>query len=1061
MRIVIDMQGAQTESRFRGIGRYTLSFAQAIVRNRGEHEIFLALSGLFPDTIEPIRAAFEGLLPQENIRVWYAPGPVRELELENKWRREVAELIREAFLASLQPDVIHISSLFEGYVDDAVTSVGQFDKITPVSVSLYEPIARLNSESAHTTNLIYTAYYQRKLDYQKKTAICVDDPESTLQESGKQVHKTPDSLWDVTAKRALVAWVTLKNSQTQQKPANRLTGRKLRLAFVSPLPPERTGIADYSAELLPALAAHYDIEIIVEQKQVDTPWVKDHPARVHDAAWLCSNANEIDRVIYQMGNSPFHAYMLPLLREIPGTIVLHDFYLSGLMSWLEVVAGAGNAWVEALYAAHGYAAVRQRFLDTAAAAIQYPVNLHVMQQAQGLIVHSEYSRTLAQQWYGSEFLSKVEIEVIPLVRAPAETTDKAAARKHLGISEDVFLVCSFGFLNPTKLNHRLLNSWLQSGLVGDKQCQLVFVGENNGDDYGTHLVQTIKESGFKDRIRITGFASSDAFHQYLAAADVAVQLRANSRGETSAAVLDCMNYSLPTIVNANGSMAELPTDCVWMHPDLFNDAQLIEALETLRQDDKKRSTLARNSHEYILTRHNPQTCAEQYVASIEQMQASSRSSCHALVKAIAGVADYAPTDTECIDIAQAVSHTLPILKPVKQLLIDVSVICQNDLKTGIQRVVRALIAELIQVPPDGYRVEPVYLTDSGGIWHYRYANSWTSNELGIPSGWISDEPIDYFSGDLMLVADFTGNLVVEAERAGVFERFKNDGISLYFLIYDLLPIQMPENFPLSSFDFNEWLNTVGRVADGAMCISSTVAEELRLWVQATSPKRLLPMRVSWFHLGADVENSMPTTGMPKHAEKKLAMIQARPSFLMVGTIEPRKGYLQTLEAFTQLWLDGVDINLVVVGNEGWKSLPDKERRTIPQIVKMLNNHPELGKRLFWIKDASDEFLEKVYDVSTCLIASSEGEGFGLPLIEAAQHKLPIIARDIPVFREVAGEHGFYFDGLSPGVLAEAIKQWLKLHAKGKHRKSDNMPWLTWEESAQQLLSRILPVQTEK
>ena len=70
MRIVIDMQGAQTESRFRGIGRYTMSFTQALVRNRGEHEIILALNGLFPDTIEPIRAVFDGMLPQENIRVW-------------------------------------------------------------------------------------------------------------------------------------------------------------------------------------------------------------------------------------------------------------------------------------------------------------------------------------------------------------------------------------------------------------------------------------------------------------------------------------------------------------------------------------------------------------------------------------------------------------------------------------------------------------------------------------------------------------------------------------------------------------------------------------------------------------------------------------------------------------------------------------------------------------------------------------------------------------------------------------------------------------------------------
>src|SRR5215475_14506176 len=109
MRIVIDMQGAQTESRFRGIGRYTMSLSQAIARRRGEHEIILALNGLFPDTIEPIRAAFDGLLPQENIRVWYAPGPVRECQPGNDSRREAAECIREAFLASLAPDEIHSS----------------------------------------------------------------------------------------------------------------------------------------------------------------------------------------------------------------------------------------------------------------------------------------------------------------------------------------------------------------------------------------------------------------------------------------------------------------------------------------------------------------------------------------------------------------------------------------------------------------------------------------------------------------------------------------------------------------------------------------------------------------------------------------------------------------------------------------------------------------------------------------------------------------------------------------------------------------------------------------
>ena len=78
MRIVIDLQGAQTENRSRGIGRYSLSLAKALVRNRGRHEIIVVLSGLFPDTIEPIRTAFNGLLPQSNIRIWYAPGFVRD-----------------------------------------------------------------------------------------------------------------------------------------------------------------------------------------------------------------------------------------------------------------------------------------------------------------------------------------------------------------------------------------------------------------------------------------------------------------------------------------------------------------------------------------------------------------------------------------------------------------------------------------------------------------------------------------------------------------------------------------------------------------------------------------------------------------------------------------------------------------------------------------------------------------------------------------------------------------------------------------------------------------------
>ena len=94
----------------------------------------------FLTAIESIRAAFDELLPQENIRVWQAPDPVSSLSNENDWRRDTAELIREAFLASLKPDIVLVSSLFEGLDDDAVTSVGTLSNMVPTAVFLYDLI---------------------------------------------------------------------------------------------------------------------------------------------------------------------------------------------------------------------------------------------------------------------------------------------------------------------------------------------------------------------------------------------------------------------------------------------------------------------------------------------------------------------------------------------------------------------------------------------------------------------------------------------------------------------------------------------------------------------------------------------------------------------------------------------------------------------------------------------------------------------------------------------------------------------------------------------------------
>ena len=195
-----------------------------------------------------------------------------------------------------------------------------------------------------------------------------------------------------------------------------------------------------------------------------------------------------------------------------------------------------------------------------------------------------------------------------------------------------------------------------------------------------------------------------------------------------------------------------------------------------------------------------------------------------------------------------------------------------------------------------------------------------------------------------------------------------------------------------------------------------------------------------------MDNSIPTRGLPDSANHVLKELTYRPTFLMVGTLEPRKGHIQTLAAFDLLWKLGVKVNLVIVGKQGWM---------VEALIEAFRSHFELNRRLFWLENISDEYLEKLYAASACLIAASEGEGFGLPLIEAAQQKLPIIARDIPVFKEVAGGHAFYFDGKAPEDLARAIREWLSLFEAGQHPKSDKMPWLTWRESASRLMQIVL------
>lgn len=1235
MRIVIDLQGAQSSgSRNRGIGRYTLSLAQAIVRNSGKHDIIIALNGLFSDTIEPIRAAFEGLLPQEQIRVWRVPGPVNYLSSDNNWSRQTAELVREVFLASLNPDFVLISSLFEGSGDDVVTSVATLSNNIPTAVILYDLIPYIY-RTPYLENPAVAQWYECKITHLRRTDLLLSISESSRQEgikylgfpeakitniltdadpqfSIKKYTKTeqqevlqrygivndfvmytggidhrknieglvrayaslPKSLrnnhqlavicsihefnrveleslakqvglkdkeliltgfvpeedlialynlckvfvfpsrhegfglpaleamrcgravigantsslpevignedalfdpyddadiaakleqvlvdnnfrktleqhaliqakqfsWDKSAQRAIAAFERY-HENVKPSSINTLSQRP-RLAYISPLPPERSGISDYSAELLPGLSRYYDIDVIVTQNSISDTWINAN-CRVLTVESFKARAAEYQRVLYHFGNSHFHQHMFGLLEKFPGVVVLHDFYLSGIVSHMETHAIAPNYWTVELYKSHGYTALHHRFTTKNEIDIvwQYPCNISILRNALGVIIHSVSSYNLAQDWYGSSAGNKWA--QIPLLRVPSIKNDKNKAGSILGFSEKDFIVCSFGKIGAFKLNHRLLESWLNSSLAKDKACHLVFVGENDGGQYGQDLLEKIKKSGLEKRIHITGWTDTEMYRQYLAAADVGVQLRTLSRGETSAAVLDCMNYRLPTIVNANGSMVDLPDEACWKLADEFVDIDLIKALETLWADADLRQSLGEKAQETIRTEHAPRYCAEQYFEAIESFSKEALTMPSSLVERIAQL-ESPPADKELYkQLAHDIDLSIIPELSQQQLFLDISGLIKCDTKAGIQHdVVRSILKKWLINPPKGIRIEPVFATTTQQ--GYRYARRFTLEFLGCPTDVLDDEPISYHAGDIFLGLDLQPEIVPAQQK--VFKTMRQQGVNVKFVVYDLLLMKLPQYFPSDAVEpVTNWLKVVAD-SDGALCISKAVADELEQWYQAHPPKRERPFAIDWFHLGADIEPSNASNKLPNEANKVLKIIAERCSFLMVGTLEPRKGHMQTLTAFEKVWADGGDTNLVIVGKQGWM---------VEELIEKLSNHPELNKRLFWLEGTSDEYLEQVYAASSCLIAASEGEGFGLPLIEAAQHKLPIIARDIPVFREVAGEHAFYFDGKEPEALAETIQEWLELYKNNSHPRSDDMPWLTWKESAKNLMDIVL------
>lgn len=377
---------------------------------------------------------------------------------------------------------------------------------------------------------------------------------------------------------------------------------------------------------------------------------------------------------------------------------------------------------------------------------------------------------------------------------------------------------------------------------------------------------------------------------------------------------------------------------------------------------------------------------------------------------------------------------------LRQLLVDISNIAQVDSRTGIQRVVRALWLGLCRSTPAGFVLRPVFATRERG---YRLAPSdFLTRTITDPHG--NFPSVEVRPGDIFLGLDLAPNLLPLHERQ--IAGWKRNGALIHFVIYDLLPLLGPRWFGWRARrNFRRWIKVVERQAHSAICISPSVARDFIRWTGrptlfGAGRREVL---ATCIRLGSDIANSEPSQGLPENYAQILRWISERKTVLMVGTVEPRKGYDKALAAFEHLWRKGrQDVGLLIVGKPGWKT-----RRLQHKLRELaLGPYP-----LCWIENASDQLLQTLYSASFGLLHAAHAEGLGLPLLEAALYRKPLLVRSLPVFKEIGLSGCTYFKNDEPEQLADTILSWT--NAAPVCAESSNLP--NWQDSADDLLDAII------
>lgn len=989
MKIVIDMQGAQTQSRRRGIGRHTRDLVRAFIQHTGDrHEIHLALSSPLVDGIDELLAEFREHLPEERIHLLRLPFETAAFSPFNDWRRTAAARLMRHQLDELQADWVWHTSVFEGATEDAVIPDAPLKRARTAAIlydliPLHEPAVAL--PDPHTRR-----WYATRLEFMKRvdllTSISDYSREDAIARAGLDPERIATTGCIIDAKFAPMRAGTPALERARQ----RLGVQSRFVLYAGGFDPRKNVPLLVSAYAALPLSVRSGCPLVLA-------------GHIHP-----DHRRELEK---QLARAGLGDHEVSITGSIDDGELIALYSICALFVFPSRAEGFGLTPAEAMACGAptlaSSATSLPEVLGLSAALFDPDDAVELARKMQRVLTDAGHAKQLRQ--YGVERVRRFTAEAVatraleaferhsaPCIRA-ARSADPVAGRT----SSPQFALPAWAERTglPAIVSQRSApDEGMRSLREPVTVARLIHVVDAQSSpeameratlEPGLVLLDEAIPSASLKKIRIGTYLGS-GYHA-LRAAD------RNARHDPLAALVPVLESSVGVLTRTR---------------------HLAERVQAVQEGSGAPAVPVCDIGESA----DIDTWFERSYSSREE----------ALARDIAAL----PGDPTADDLAQIAYGASAIRAPgTSRWFVDVTSIARRDIGTGVHRVVRNILRNWLETPPRGVRIEPVRFEDGD----YRHARNYATSLLELDDLQLEDGIVLPRRGDRFVGLDWSPeSLSAASSRVADWRR---GGVSTCFLVHDLLPVRSPQWFHAYSRELLAgWLNDISFLADKVICVSQATAADYRSWLAENTPtcQFAKPPTVGSFFLGVD---PLTLRGEVSDLRASLrAATQRRPSLLMVGTLEPRKGHLDALDAAERLWNSGLEFNLVIVGQRGW--LTD-------ELIARIKRHPRSGDSLHWHDDVNDRELGALYAQATALLAASQGEGYGLPLIEAAQHGLPVLARDIAVFREVMGEDATY--------LPEDASQW-DVMIRDRLLAGRGIPmarqWPTWSQAATELARSI-------